>query len=326
MPTRDLLAAAAGALILFFSAPCHAQMAVRGTTSAAELAFHRAQQLVADGNGTAGRAIVDSIVAATREGSPEYADALYWRATLAESSDRARLDYLRVATGYALAPRAEDALFRLAQIAIEAGDRPSAKKYLSRMAAEHADGHLRAQGAFWTGRLLLDDGATLPACDALAQAKAKVAAADVELMNQITYYSQPCARAIQQAEAARTDSITRADSVIRADSATRADSVTRAAALATKVKGTRKTVEKSSGHTASKGPAWSAQVAAYTAKEDADRLAAKLTARGYEARVTAEKPYRVRIGRFSSRAGAVELADQLRAVKMTAIVVEAEKP
>ena len=240
---------------------------------------------------------MDSVLAFTPENTPAYADALYWRATLAETRDRARFDYLRVATEYATTPRAEDALLRLAQIANEAGDRVSAKKYLDRMTVEHADGRLRAQGAYWTGRVLLADGATIPACAALAKAKATVSSADVELANQINYYLQPCTRATQLAEAARSES------VVRADSAARSDSVARAAT-----------------------PAWSAQVAAYSTKEDADRFAAKLTSRGFTARVTADKPYRVRIGHFSTRAGAGVLAKRLRAAKMTAIIVRAETP
>ena len=266
-------------------------------TSAADSAFRRAQRFVADGNGTAGRAIVDSVLAVTPENTPAYADALYWRATLAETGDRARFDYLRVVNEYATASRAEDALLRLAQIANEAGDRVSAKKYLDRMIVEHADGHLRAQRAYWTGRVLLADGATIPACVALTEAKTAVSSADVELANQINYYSQPCTRAIQQAETALSDS------VARTDSSARSDSVARTALSA-----------------------WSVQVAAYSTKEDADRLAAKLTTRGYSARVTVSKPYRVRIGHFSSRGKAAAQADRLRAAKMTAIVVPAETP
>lgn len=285
------------AITVFAAIPVWAQVSSGGNTSAADSAFRRAQQLVADGNGIAGRAIVDSILASTPENAPAYADALYWRATFAETRDRARFDYLRVANEYATTVRAEDALLRLAQIANDAGDRIAAKKYLDRMTVEHADGRLRAQGAYWTGRVLLADGATIPACAALTQAKATVSSGDVELANQINYYLQPCMRATQQAEAKRSDS------VVRADSAARPDSVSRAAP-----------------------PAWSVQVAAYSTKEDADHLAARLKSRGYTARVTTDKPYRVRIGHFSSRAGAAAVAGRLRAAKMTAMVVPAETP
>ena len=285
------------AITVFAAIPVWAQASSGGNTSAADSAFRRAQQLVADGNGIAGRAIVDSILASTSENAPAYADALYWRATFAETRDRARFDYLRVANEYATTVRAEDALLRLAQIANDAGDRVAAKKYLDRMTVEHADGRLRAQGAYWTGRVLLADGATIPACAALTQAKATVSSGDVELANQINYYLQPCMRATQQAEAKRSDS------VVRADSAVRSDSVSRTAP-----------------------PVWSVQVAAYSTKEDADHLAARLKSRGYTARVTTDKPYRVRIGHFSSRAGAAAVAGRLRAAKMTAMVVPAETP
>ena len=285
------------AITVLAASPGLAQLSSGAKASAADSAFRRAQQLIADGNGITGRAIVDSVLAFTPENTPAYADALYWRATLAETHDRARFDYLRVANEYATTSRAEDALLGLAQMANEAGDRVSAKKYLDRMTVEHADGRLRAQGAYWTGRVLLADGATTSACAALAQAKAMVSSADIELANQINYYLQPCARAIQQAEAARSDS------VVRADSAARSASEARAAT-----------------------PAWSVQISAYSTKDDADHLAAKLKSRGYTARVTADKPYRVRIGHFSSRAGAVAVAKRLRVAKMTAIIVLAETP
>ncbi len=274
-----------------------AQLSSAAKPGVADSVFRRAQQLVADGNGPAGRVIVDSVLAFTPENTPAYADALYWRATFAETRDRARFDYLRVANEYATAARAEDALLRLAQMANDAGDRVSAKKYLDRMTVEHADGRLRVQGAYWTGRVLLADGATLPGCSALTQAKATVSSSDVELTNQINYYLQSCMRATQQAEAARSDS------VVHADSAARADSVARATPSA-----------------------WSVQVAAYSMRADADHLAEKLKSRGYTARVTSDKPYRVRIGHFSSRAKAAAVAGRLRAAKMTAIVVAAETP
>ena len=149
-----------------------AQLSLAANPSAAYSVLRRGQRLVADGNGPAGRAIVDSVLAFTPENTPAYADALYWRATFAETRDRARFDYLRVANEYATAAHAEDALLRLAQMANDAGDRASAKKYLDRMTVEHADGRLRAQGAYWTGRVLLADGATLPACAALTRAQA----------------------------------------------------------------------------------------------------------------------------------------------------------
>jgi cell division protein FtsN len=48
--------------------------------------------------------------------------------------------------------------------------------------------------------------------------------------------------------------------------------------------------------------------------------------RGYDVRVTADRPYRVRIGHFATRAEAVALVAKLSALQITAIVMETEKP
>ena len=55
-------------------------------------------------------------------------------------------------------------------------------------------------------------------------------------------------------------------------------------------------------------------------------MAARLKARGYDARVTRETPFRVRIGQFPKRGDAAALARKLQQSKITAIVVESERP
>ncbi len=298
---------------------CAAHAAAQRVPVTSDTTFARAQQLAGDGNPAAARAIVDSVLTRSTEGTPRFIEALYWRATLADSADRARRDYLRIALEYSLSPRAEDALLRLAQMDMARGNRAAAKRFLERLEVEHPNGASRAQASYWLGRVQLDDGATLQACAALADAKAHVSAGDVELGNQIAYYSRPCVAAQRAADAARADSAAKlaaaakADSTAKADSASRADSVAREAAVRHE-------------RPRAKGPAWSVQIAAFASEEDASRLAKRLVARGYEARVTALKPYRVRIGRYARRDEAVTLAEKLKAAKTTAIVVEAEKP
>ena len=72
--------------------------------SAADSVFRRAQRLANEGNTSAGRALADSVLAASPEGTPAYVDALYWRAMLAESAEQARRDsrerYRRQAVGW----------------------------------------------------------------------------------------------------------------------------------------------------------------------------------------------------------------------------------
>jgi cell division septation protein DedD len=301
--------------------------AVRAQGDAGDSIVVRVQRLAGDGNSAAARALVDSVFAAAKEGSPAYVGALFARASIAESADAARRDYLRIAVDFSMSPRSEDSLLRLAQMEIARGDRAAAKQYLERLALEHPGGASRAQGAYWLGRVLIDDGALTPACASLAEAKARVAEPDVELANQIAYYSRPCAAVERAADSVRADSIDKAVKATRADFIARADSVTKAAAAAQKkAKAAPRKETPKPAASDTKGPDWSAQVAAYDTQEDAQRLAKKLGDRGYEVRVTNEKPFRVRIGRYARRDEAIDLVAKLKEAKITAIVVEAEQP
>lgn len=308
---------------------------VRAQGGATDSTLVRVQRLASNGNAAAGRALADSVLGTAKEGSPTYMEALFARASIAESADAARKDYLRIAVDYSISPRAEDSLLRLAQMEIARGDRAAAKQYLERLALEHPGGASRAQGAYWLGRVLVDEGALVPACASLAEAKARVTPSDVELANQITYYARPCAAVQRAADSARADSIdkvmkaARTDSIARAGSAAKAENTAKKKAKAlpkTKAKAPLKKEAPKAAAPETKGPGWSAQVAAYDSPEDAQRLAKKLSDRGYEARVTNEKPFRVRIGRYARRAEAVDLAAKLKDAKIMAIVVEAEKP
>jgi hypothetical protein len=283
--------------------------------------FQRAVRMASDGDLAGARALADSVLIASPEGSVPYVEALFRRATFALSADSARRDYLRIALEYSLAPRAEDALLRLAQMEIARGDRAAAKKYLDRLALEHADGRLRAQGEYWMGRVWLEDGVLPQACTALAQARARLTAADVELGNQIAYYSRQCETSVHAEEQRiRNDSAAKGDMAAKGDSAARIESARSGRVLVDKVRAP------AVAKTAAKGLTWSAQVAAYGARAEAERVAKKLVARGFDARVTPEKPFRVRLGRFARREQAATLVEKLRNQKMTAIVVEAERP
>src|ERR1035437_1804272 len=305
----------------------------RAQGGATDSTLVRVQRLASNGNTAAGRALADPCLGTAKEGPPTYGEALFARASIAESADAARKDYLRIAVDYSISPRAEDSLLRLAPMEIARGDHAAAKQYLERLALEHPGGASRAQGAYWLGRVLAEEGALVPACASLAEAKAHVAPSDVELANQITYYARPCAAVQRAADSVRADSIdkvmkaARTDSIARAESAAKAETAAKKKAKALpKTKAPLKKGTPKAAAPETKGPGWSAQVAAYDSPEDAQRLAKKLSDRGYEARVTNEKPFRVRIGRYARRGEAVDLAAKLKDAKITAFVVEAEKP
>jgi cell division septation protein DedD len=255
----------------------------------------RARRLVNDGDAKAGRALVDSALTAAPAGSPAYAEALYWRGVLAEDGEAARTDLLRVAIEFPLSPRASEALLRLAQLEFVRGDRVMAQRHLERLAREHPEAPARAAGRYWMGRLLLEDSKPAEACAALRDARRLAGTRDVELINQIDYYARPC------------DGI-EADAKAQADSAA-ADSVRKAgegkAAVAAKGK-------------------WSVQLAAYGDRSGALALVARLKKRGVDARVTTDKPWRVRVGHYATHAEASDAAQRFSTKKSRALVVEAE--
>jgi len=270
--------------------------------------FARARLMVNAGDAKAGRALVDSMLAIAPPNSPAFAEALYWRGVLGADGDQARTDLLRVAIEFSTSPRASDALLRLAQAEFTRGDRETALRHLDQLAREHPDAPSRAAARYWTARILLEDAKPAEACAALRDARALAASGDVELVNQIEYYARPCVAAEEEA---REKAVAQA----RADSVAKADSAARAAKAANR-EGARRASAKGK---------WSVQVAAYGGNRDAaDALAKRLKARGFDARVTADKPWRVRVGHYATRAGAAEVAKKLSSKGSKAMIVEAE--
>ena len=107
---------------------------------ATDSVFKRARRLVSEGDGATGRAIVDSMVRASAEGTPAYGDALFWRGALAETAADAERDYRRVIVEYPLSPYADDALLSLAELEQARGDRTAAYQHLQRFVREHPMG------------------------------------------------------------------------------------------------------------------------------------------------------------------------------------------
>lgn len=320
-PMRMMVRAVTGALFVVGAA---ASGLAQGTAGDSLVA--RVQHLAENGNAAAARTLADSALRAAKAGSREYAEALFAGASVAESPDSARKDYLRIVVDYSMSPREEDALLRLARMEIARGDRATARQYLERLALEHPDGPSRAEGAYLLGGIMIDAGEVLPGCASLAEAKRRAPQADVELANKINYRALPCAAAQHAADSARADSV---EKVVKADSIAREDSIAKVKA-AEKKKARSAHAKAAATHAPANAPAknsgWSAQVAAYDAQGEADRLAKRLKDRGYDARVSAEKPFRVRVGWFTRRAEAVDLVAKLKSAKIDAIVVEAEKP
>src|SRR3954464_9143019 len=157
-----------------------------------EPVFVRAQTLVSDGNGAGGRALIDSVIAATPPMAPLYPQALFWRASLASNAADAESDYKHIVVDYPLAPQAEDALLRLAQLELARGDRDGALTPLQRIQRDYPRSKSLARASYWTSRVLFEKNDIPNACAANAKAMAQADSGEIELRNQIQYQGQRC--------------------------------------------------------------------------------------------------------------------------------------
>lgn len=268
-----------------------------------------AQRMVSDGNATVGRALVDSMVRAARRGSPSYAEAIFWRATLAATSQQAEQDYRRLIVEYPLYARSGDVLLRLAQLELLRGNRDAAAVHLRRIQTEHPEFGNQAAASYWLSKVLFEKNDLPGACGATAEAKRLVKADDVELKNQIDYQDQQCVGVVITPPG---------DSVQKTEPAAKPEPISKQPPAATPKP------EKNAGP-ATGGGFYSVQVAAYNKKSQADALEAKLAKRGFAARVDGlSAPFRVRIGKYATSSEAATAQKRIKKSGITGFVVKAE--
>lgn len=264
------------------------------TTAAA--VFRRAQRLVNDGQGVEGRALVDSMLNAAEPRSSAEAEALYWRAMLAESWDGAQRDYLRLMLEHERSPRAGDAMLRLAQGEVARGDREAAIRYLERLVREAPESPARAEAGLWHGRLLVEQGDPTRGCTVLREARSHVPSGALELENQFEYVLRACPDLTVTPPEAATALAPVIPPQPPPPPAQTTPPVATPPAVVTPT-----------------GPTWSFQVAAMSTLDEANALVARLRARGYEARVDGRTAlFRVRVGRYQTRAAAAAAANAFK--------------
>lgn len=351
--------------------------------------FVRAQALVSDGNGVAGRALIDSVIASTQPTARLYPEALFWRASLASNAADAESDYKHIVVDYPLAPQAEDALLRLAQLELARGDRDGALGHLQRIPRDYPRSKSLARASYWTARVLFEKSDIPGACAANTNALAQADASEVELKNQIQYQGQRCPASAAVASVSSpttgTASNTPATSVTAttvasgtvANASTSVNTSNASSTTATSVTPSEKkkpavvdsvpasvstvsaapkpvvqqqrpkppieandskpsivdpakapkAVEKVATKptaAAARTTEYSVQVAAYSHKPDADKLAATLSKRGYSARVDGSvAPFRVRIGRYATENEAEDALKKMKASHMEGFVTRA---
>lgn len=332
------------ALIFSATTAAHGQTTAR----AAEIAFARAQEMASDGNSAGGRALIDSIVRTTPPASPIYPQALYWRATLATNAADAESDYRHIVVDYPLAPQAEDALLRLAQLELARGDRDDALVHLQRIPRDYPRSKSIARASYWIARVLFEKNDIASACAANATALAQTAEGEVELRNQIQYQSQRCtalASSVPPASSVSSTPTTTEKLPVSTDTSLRKSGTAAPVASAPRVappttgrdtkpsqvepnpalpSAAQIAVAPVSPATSPAPRAWSVQVAAYNRKPDAENLVATLGQRGYDARVDGTAaPFRVRIGRYPTAREAEAALAEIKSKKMAGFVVRA---
>jgi cell division protein FtsN len=382
--------------IFFVPLVCPAGLA-GAQTSARPLdpVFVRAQTLVSDGNGVAGRALIDSVIAVTQPTARLYPEALFWRASLAANAADAESDYKHIVVDYPLAPQAEDALLRLAQLELARGDREGALGHLQRIPRDYPRSKSLARASYWTARVLLEKNDVPNACAANANALAQADVSEVKLRNQIQYQGQRCPSAAAVATVSppptsvSTSSPAASATAPTATPGTSANTSSASSTPSTSVavlekqkpvpvdtdspkvaaashdakvpvqtqrskppleandskpsivdpaKAAKVIAEKAAtkptavpnpatpkpAGVASRRSEYSVQVAAYTHKPEADKLAATLSKRGYSSRVDGSiAPFRVRVGRYSTDNEAEAALRKIKASHMDGFVVRA---
>jgi len=313
MPRRalqySLILAVVAAPVARAQAPAPARPA-----TAADSVFVRARQLVAGGNGAAGRVLVDSMLTVAAPGTPAYAEALFWRASLAANGADAEADFRRIISEYPLSPRSGDALLQLAQLETDRGDRVAAIAHLQRFLLENPASQERPRIALQLVRLSFDQNEPEIGCVFLARVLNEIPDTEVELKNQLAYYSPRCA-------AVDTTHVAGAPAVPAPDSASLKHDTKQKARADTKHQAKNDTKRDTTAAAAT--GKYTLQVAAYTTRGEADRLVGRLKVRGVEARVVGTaKLFRVRIGRYETRDAAMAAQRDLKTKKIDAFVTD----
>ena len=266
-------------------------------------AIREAVRLAGDGRGDEARQIVAVELSHARPGETAYVEALFWRARLTAAGDSAERDLRRIAIEYPTSRWAPEALLRLAQLAIAAGNPVSAFALAERLRSDYPDSEWRPQAAFWAGRAAFDLGEARAACALLDSARTE-GATDIEFLNRIAFYRSRCG-VVPAAPSTGSDTPSAPQPVSPSltENASRAPIPDRA--------DTARTTP-----TPAQTGRFSVQVAAVRTDREERGILRALRHAGYEGRVVAGADgfRRIRIGGYATELGALDAARRLRSV------------
>ena len=253
---------------------------------AVDTVLSRAAKLVADRDSSGARNLLDSL--ATRAESPMVrAEAAFRLSQIAPAAADREAILTTLIVDHPFSPRVPAALLDLGTLELARNDRDRAVLHLSRyLASSTPPDSGRISASLALGRVLLERGDLPRGCAALLIGRSELPETALELRTQFDFSIARCQG---------VDTTTKLDQKPATD--------TMSAPQRT--------------------GAFTVQVAAYDTKSAAERLATRLRSQGLEARVVGTaKPFRVRVGRYATRAEAEQASRRVDAVaKSSSIVV-----
>jgi hypothetical protein len=288
-PRAVLVMAVAGCAAMLLTTPALSAQ----VTPAVERVSARARALVDSGDGATARVLMDSLVGAVPAGTADFAEALYWRAVLAEGIGDAERDWKRLVIDVPLSPRTPDALVRLGELDMLRGHPTEARVYFTRLLRDFPAGPYRTKGLLWLTRSYFDERNLTGGCTALDSLR-RVEIPDGELKLQSDELQRRCVGV------PRTVAPVAPPAVVATPAAT--------PVAATPVAGSGR---------------YSVQLAAYFTRAEAAAAVQRFTQRDIAARVDGEqKPFRVRVGYYATRADAVNALNRLKKLGLDGFVAE----
>lgn len=261
-------------------------------------ALAEAARLGNAGQTAAARALIDSLMKITPSDAPDFDQVIFLRATLAPSVLDATFDYEKIIADPA-SERRREALLRVAQRALIAGDPAKALDYLKTLSRDYPDDSSLATAFYWRAAALLDTHDVIGACDANREARSHARMSSPAMLGVID--------AQESASCPRTAPVS-------------------IALIDTAISHPTPSASKPKASTEKSAKVYAVQVSAFPRRGDAEEMAARLNKRGLNAHVDGtERPFRVRVGHYSTYAEAAAELKRLKAQKMAGFVAVLEQ-
>lgn len=291
----------ATALLSFAPAMANAQDA---PARAVVAAIDRARALLDNGDGASARTTMDSLVGVLAGGSVDLAEALHWRAAMAENLSDAERDWKRLLVEAPLSVRAADALLRLSELESLRGQHENSRQHAERLLLDHAQSPGRSRALLLVAKSWFGQDNVTNACTALSELRNGNLAGELKLQSDEL---QPrCTAAANSAAAAQGNATT--------TEATKSGSTTDkppVGATSSTARDSARTPATPATSTSSATGKFSVQLAAYARRADADAMVKRLAAMKITARIDGNAaPFRVRTGRYDTRAQATAALEE----------------